>query len=280
MCEPALSPTILGVNSCTNQDLVVAESVLRSRLELLNVGNDGSDHLAYYCIYMADQATWLEPQAGCIEQIAPYDIAMINSEAALRTVSTSGTRHLSIFLPRPAVLTRMAWADEICGRSLCLDAGTRTAALSLVATLRASIQLEQFDAVGPCLAQALLGLLSAVGTDSAPPQPSQVVSVRQEQIADCIRRHFSDPTLTVAAIAADLKVSARYLQRVCEGGESPGEQLRQFRLRRAAERLRNATWKSRSISEICYSCGFGSSSHFSTEFRRFYGVTPREYRCT
>jgi AraC-like DNA-binding protein len=104
------------------------------------------------------------------------------------------------------------------------------------------------------------------------------VTIRQEQVTDCIKRHFSDPMLTVTAIADELKVSARYLQRVCEGGLSPGEQLRQFRLRQAAERLRNPNWKARSITEICFSCGFSSSSHFSTEFRRFYGVSPREYR--
>jgi AraC-like DNA-binding protein len=277
-CGPALTPEFLAVNSCADQDLVIAETLLRSRMELLNLGTDGSEHLAYFCIYMADQATWLERESGSIEQIAPYELAIINSEAPLRTVSTVGTRHLSLFLPRSLVLARMAWADDICGRSLRLDSDTRSTAQSLVATLRASMALDQFDAVGPCLVQALLALLSRVGADDAPAKSKLIVTIRQEQVAECIKRHFSDPGLTVAAIAGELKVSSRYLQRVCEGGASPGEQLRQFRLRTAAERLRNASWKDRSISEVCYSCGFSSSSHFSTEFRRFYGVTPREYR--
>jgi AraC-like DNA-binding protein len=82
----------------------------------------------------------------------------------------------------------------------------------------------------------------------------------------------------VAAIAEELKVSSRYLQRICEAGASPGEQLRQFRLRKAAERLRSSAWQSRSVTDICFSCGFSSSSYFSTEFRRFYGVTPTQYR--
>jgi AraC-like DNA-binding protein len=278
VCGPALTPEIVGVNSCTKQDLVVAESVLRSRLELLNICADGSDYLPYFCIYMADQPTWLEPVAGCIHQIAPYDVAIINSEVPLRTVSTTGTRHLSLFLPRSVMLARLPWADEICGRSFRLDSNTRSTAHALVATLRASIELDRFDAVGPSVVQALLALLSTVGSDATPTKPNLVVTIRQEQVAECIRRQFSDPSLTVAAIAEELKVSARYLQRVCEGGESPGEQLRQFRLRKAAERLRSSSWKDRSISEVCYSCGFSSSSHFSTEFRRFYGVTPREYR--
>jgi AraC-like DNA-binding protein len=196
----------------------------------------------------------------------------------LRTVSTAGTRHLSLFLPHSLVLGCLPWVDDICGRSFNLDSRTRSTAHSVIAALRASIGLDHFEAVGPCLVQAMLALLSRVGTDAEPSRRTHIATTRQEQVMDCIARHFSDPMLTVTAIAEELKVSARYLQRVCEDGLSPGEQLRQFRLRRAAERLRNTTWKDRSITDICFSCGFSSSSHFSTEFRRFFGVSPREYR--
>ena len=273
-----LAPEFLGVNSCTDQTLVVADSVLRSRLELVNDVSDGNVQLAYFCIYMADQATWLEPESGCIHQIDPYDIAIMNSEGSLRTVSSSGTRHVSLYLRRSLVLASLPWAHAICGQSVRLDSRTRSTAQALMAAFRASIELVHFDAVGPCLAQALLELLSPIGTDAGPSKPGLAATIRREQVAECVRRHFSDPGLTVATIAEKLKVSARFLQRVCEGGASPGEQLRQFRLHKAAERLRNFTWKERSITEICFSCGFSSSSHFSTEFRRSYGVTPTEYR--
>jgi AraC-like DNA-binding protein len=277
-CGSALTPQLLGINSCADQDLVIADSVVRSRMELVQDVSHDNERIAYFCIYMADQPTWLERDSGRIYEIAPYDIAIINSKMPLRTVSTTGTRHLSLFLPHSMMLARLPWADEICGRSFSLDSRTRGTAHSLIAALRASIELDHFDAVGPCLVQAMLALLSTVGTDAGPSRPRQIASTRQEQVTDCINRHFSDPTLTVTAIADELKVSARYLQRVCESGLSPGEQLRQFRLRRSAERLRNPTWQNRSITDICFSCGFSSSSHFSTEFRRFFGVSPREYR--
>ena len=277
-CGPTLTPHILGINSCADQDLVIADSVVRSRMELVqNVDHDG-ERIAYFCIYMADQPTWLERDSGRIHEIAPHEIAIINSKMPLRTVSTTATRHLSIFLPHSLMLSGLPWADDICGCSFYLDSRTRRAAHSLIDALRASIDLDNFDAVGPPLVHAMLALLSIVGAEAGPSRPRQLLTTRQEQVLACIRQHFSDPGLTVKAIAHELKVSARYLQRVCEGGLSPGEQLRQFRLRRAAERLRNATWRQRSITEICFACGFSSSSHFSTEFRRFYGVSPREYR--
>src|SRR5690242_20001668 len=99
-CGAAVAPEILGINSCADQDLVVADSLVRGRLELESEPRSGSGQLAYFCIYLADQATWLEPDSGRIQQIDPYEIAVINSEVPLRTVSTSGTRHLSVFLPR------------------------------------------------------------------------------------------------------------------------------------------------------------------------------------
>jgi AraC family transcriptional activator of tynA and feaB len=277
VCGSAVSPQILGVNSCTDQDLVVADSILRSRLELQNNRSADREDIAYFCIYMADQATWLEPETGGIQEVDPFDIAIINSEVPLRTVSMTGTRHLSLFLPRSLVLARLPWADEICGQGFKLESAERIVAQSLGATLRTSIDLRNFDAVAPCLVQSLLALVASVNVD-AKPRPNQVSAMRQEQVAQFIKSHFQDPALSVTLIAKELKVSARYLQRVCKDGASPGEQLRQFRLRKAAARLSNAAWHGRTISEICYSCGFSSSSHFSTEFRRFYGVTPKEYR--
>ena len=277
-CGTTSTPQILGVNSCADLDLVIADSVVRSRMELIQNVDHDSERIAYFCIYMADQPTWLERDSGRVSEIAPYDLAILNSKMPLRTVSTAGTRHLSMFLPHSMMFGRLPWVEDICGRSFSMDSCSRATAHSLVAALRASIELDHFDAVGPCLVQAMLALLSKVGTEAGPSRLNQIVTTRLEQVTDCIKRHFSDPLLTVTAIAGELKVSPRYLQRVCEGGLSPGEQLRQFRLRRAAERLRSPSWKYRSITDICFSCGFSSSSHFSTEFRRFYGVSPREYR--
>ena len=33
-----------------------------------------------------------------------------------------------------------------------------------------------------------------------------------------------------------------------------------------------------SISEICFQNGFNSASHFSKEFKRMYGESPKNYR--
>jgi AraC-like DNA-binding protein len=56
---------------------------------------------------------------------------------------------------------------------------------------------------------------------------------------------------------------------------TPQKFLRRLRLRIASRALMNTD---ESLSEIALKCGFADQSHFSREFRRHFGRTPREYR--
>jgi AraC-like DNA-binding protein len=56
---------------------------------------------------------------------------------------------------------------------------------------------------------------------------------------------------------------------------TPQRFLRKLRLRIAS---RGLVYTDESLSDIALSCGFADQSHFSREFRRQFGRTPREYR--
>nr|WP_197528749.1 AraC family transcriptional regulator [Maridesulfovibrio salexigens] len=56
---------------------------------------------------------------------------------------------------------------------------------------------------------------------------------------------------------------------------TPARWIRERRMSWAEQLLRNSA---KSITEISYESGYESLSHFSTLFRKNYGVTPREYR--
>lgn len=56
---------------------------------------------------------------------------------------------------------------------------------------------------------------------------------------------------------------------------TPQKYLRKLRLRIASRALINAN---ESLSEVALNCGFADQSHFTREFRRQFGRTPREYR--
>ncbi|WP_421902770.1 helix-turn-helix transcriptional regulator [Maridesulfovibrio sp.] len=56
---------------------------------------------------------------------------------------------------------------------------------------------------------------------------------------------------------------------------TPARWIRERRMSWAEQLIRNSA---KSITEISYESGYESLSHFSTLFRKNYGVTPREYR--
>jgi AraC-like DNA-binding protein len=57
-------------------------------------------------------------------------------------------------------------------------------------------------------------------------------------------------------------------------GRSTHEVVREFRLQRAAELLRN---RADNITGVAYAVGFSSLSHFARAFRERFGVAPSEY---
>ncbi|WP_291295408.1 AraC family transcriptional regulator [Elioraea sp.] len=57
---------------------------------------------------------------------------------------------------------------------------------------------------------------------------------------------------------------------------TPAQHLRRLRLNKAALLIRED--QARSVTEIAFACGFGSSQHFSTAYRAEFGVPPRQGR--
>jgi signal transduction histidine kinase/AraC-like DNA-binding protein len=55
---------------------------------------------------------------------------------------------------------------------------------------------------------------------------------------------------------------------------STGEFIRQIRLKRACQLLKQSTFR---VSDICYMVGFSDPHHFSKVFKKYYGFTPSEY---
>lgn len=55
---------------------------------------------------------------------------------------------------------------------------------------------------------------------------------------------------------------------------APGELLRNYRIRRAEQLLRQ---RADSVSQIAFMVGFNNPSHFAQSFKKYYGVSPTEY---
>ena len=83
--------------------------------------------------------------------------------------------------------------------------------------------------------------------------------------------------LTTDEIAQHVCVSRRQLERIFKQflNRVPSQYYLELRLNRARQMLQQT---STSIIQIGLSCGFSSGPHFSSAYRNFFGVTPREDR--
>lgn len=92
-----------------------------------------------------------------------------------------------------------------------------------------------------------------------------------------ILRHFSDPELSVSAMAERLNISDSYFRREFKGlyGVSPSSFLQNIRMDHAKMLLSSGYY---TIGEVARLCGFRSLSYFSAAFHRAVGMAPGEYR--
>jgi len=91
-----------------------------------------------------------------------------------------------------------------------------------------------------------------------------------------MRAHFQQE-ITNQRLASISNMSLRAFERRFRAAFhlTPQRFLRKLRLRIASRALVDTN---ASLSEIALTCGFADQSHFSREFRRHFGRTPREYR--
>ncbi len=97
-----------------------------------------------------------------------------------------------------------------------------------------------------------------------------------EQLLTLLEDKFSDPDFGVPQMQDDLAMSKTQLHRKLKAltNEAPGELLRNFRLKSAAQLLAQ---KADSVTQIAYKVGFNNLSYFAKCFKELYGVAPSSY---
>ena len=111
------------------------------------------------------------------------------------------------------------------------------------------------------------------------PKRITVTSVDQkflEQVLDLLEANFSDSDFGVPQMQETLAMSKTQLHRKLKAltDEAPGELLRNFRLKRAAQLL---SQKADSVTQIAYKVGFNNLSYFAKCFKEMYGRPPSSY---
>lgn len=92
-----------------------------------------------------------------------------------------------------------------------------------------------------------------------------------------MEQELANPDLDVTHMTDLLHISRTKLYYKVKGltGENPSIFFKRYKLNRAAELLKEGKYN---ISEIADMTGFSSLSHFSTSFKKQFGLTPSEYK--
>lgn len=134
------------------------------------------------------------------------------------------------------------------------------------------------ESARPDLANQLMDLLALTlltPEGDMPAAEGPVKQARLRSVQQWIEAHIAEPSLSLDRIAAANGMSLRYLHVLFEGCEmSAAEWIWNRRLELAYNQLAN--FDGRSITSIAFDHGFSSPTHFSSMFKRKYGVSPRD----
>ena len=97
-----------------------------------------------------------------------------------------------------------------------------------------------------------------------------------DRVMKVINKNIGNSDLSVDSIADEVGISRVHLHRKMKEltGQTPHDFIRNIRLKQAAQLLSS---QNMNITEVMFACGFNNAASFSTIFKKFYGMSPREY---
>ena len=97
-----------------------------------------------------------------------------------------------------------------------------------------------------------------------------------ERIMKVVNKHLSDSDFSVDTLTTEVGISRTQLHRKMKEmtGLPVSEFIRNIRLEQAARLLEE---QKINVTQVAYSVGFNNPAHFSTVFRKQFGISPTEY---
>jgi AraC family transcriptional regulator, positive regulator of tynA and feaB len=211
-------------------------------------------------------------QDGRRFDLAPGDCLAYDVSCPHSIVSPSLTRHEVVVVPKELLLEHGFHSAKLpaCKLSARTGAG-RIAHDFMQAAFGEAALLSPQTALGVAdtLIDLLLLSIREAGTTFDRGGPLALY-VRAQGF---IKEHLRDPDLSIDQISAELGCTKRYLHMLfSEKGTTVSDYIWQARLQHCRQELE--THGGKTITDVAFSWGFSSSSHFSRVFRKYFGIVP------
>jgi len=271
--DPLEASTLEGkINYTTVSKLKLCQiEASQHRISHTIVRSHSSEHPYVKILFQTYGISYFE-QNGVQIQIKPGDCLAYDVSCPHTIVSPALTRHEVVIVPKDLLRERGFNFSKMSACKLSARDGTGRIAHDLVhAAFDEAAKLSANSAVG--VADSLIDLLllplreADTTFDRVGPE---AMYVRAQAY---IREHLRDPDLSIDRISAALGCTKRYLHMLfSERGMTVSDYIWRARLQHCRQELE--THAGKTITDVAFSWGFSSSSHFSRVFRKCYGVVP------
>lgn len=218
-----------------------------------------------------------------LAEINGREIAIPSQRVSINDLSRTSRRSevpelgsIIVSMSRELVTEAIGHSDKLHGSIVEHGAGAL-----LIAHLRQLAQLAPTvdENAAPAVAKGTAHLLAAClapSRDNAERARPMIESATLFRARSYIEAHLGDFDLGPEAICKQVAVSRSTLFRLFEAFGGVSSYILQRRLRAARRNLSDARVKAR-ISEVASKYGFSSDARFSREFKKNFGVSPRDF---
>src|SRR5262245_21453849 len=231
----------------------------------------GADY--YYAVFQVAGRSVMT-QNDEVMQLAVGDVAFL--DAARPAACFAGDSHwLRLQLPRRSLRSHLG-----CEPQGGLHARGETPAARLLFDLVRNADEGDGSACSPANPYMQLAVYDLLGVLFAPSDPLSVSRHADRlfaRVRAIINDGFADPDLSPRSVAAEARISLRYLQKLFTArGSTCSDLIYSMRLDHAARLLRRraSLGTNQPLSEIAYACGFRDYTHFARKFRNRFGHSP------
>ncbi len=211
--------------------------------------------------------------------VEPGGYVMVQTRSFYELTCPDSFENLTVKVPAERLRRRLPFAEDHCA---CAFPNDRRMA-GIVADF-AEWMMERRRDMPEAIAQQMSGQLEELIVALLDSEVDRAESFGRPGVAQLRRRieaytrdHIFDPDLSAKSVAESFGISTSYLHRLFRSADlSFWHWVLGNRLQRAYERLTHPNYAHCTIAEIAYASGFSHQAHFSTMFRRRYGIAPRE----
>lgn len=255
--------------------LVDSHAVLRTAQQLKRNGEDW-----FFVLVQRWGESWIE-QDGRAGWMRKGEFVLLDGNRAYTMRFPQRIHHDVLKIPGGILRASLREPQRFTSCVMSGAGGAGRIFLSVLNVLRQTAgELQERSAAG--VADALVDLLSAsVGaTSSARARPpSNLEQYHRRRVRALVQQRLFDPDLSIAAVASEVGLSARYLHRLFEDDAlTLSSWIWRERLDAARRAMLSPSEANRSLTDIAYSVGFKDPAHFSRMFKATYGSSPKGFR--